>query len=163
MFPVHLSASLHPKLGSYGRTSSLVRTRRPNRRFASFAHCAHDPFPWLQHSFSGVLAASAEVPLSNESRSAGRVSAIAAVLLAVAVLLELMTGHRGRETPSFGAGYAAASNDADVQRAMRASGASPSTVCNKLVDQAISSNEPSTVVRDDFVSGCRHALVNAME
>jgi hypothetical protein len=88
---------------------------------------------------------------------------MSAVLLAVAVLLELMTGHRDRETPSYGAGYAAASNGADVRRAMRAPGASPSTVCNKLVDQAISSNEPSTVVRDDFVSGCRHALVSVME
>ena len=88
---------------------------------------------------------------------------MAAALLAAAAVLELMTGHGGRESSSYGAGYAAASNGANVQKAMRAPGVNPSSFCNKLVDQVISSKEPSTLVRDDFVSGCRHALVNAME
>src|SRR6476620_1869277 len=46
-----VSAPLHPKLGSWSGCGSLVRTRRPNRRFASFARCAQR---WRQVSVEVV-------------------------------------------------------------------------------------------------------------
>jgi hypothetical protein len=93
------------------------------------------------------------------SMSAPRqVAATWAALLALAAIVDLATGHDAPHAPddaSFRAGYAAVSSPVHARTLMALSGTDSSSLCVALLD-----NRP---VSTDFVSGCKHAIANAME
>ena len=104
------------------------------------------------------------VPVDSQPVPAGRrVSKTAAALLVLAVLFQLTIGHTNGDSASYGAGYAAASNGPLVRAVLNGSGGSSSRLCDELVDRVVVKAESGTVVRADFISGCKHAIGDAME
>jgi hypothetical protein len=95
--------------------------------------------------------------------SAGRVSACAAVLLAGAVVVDLLLGHQAPDGPSFSAGYRAAADGPLIRAVMTRPGVTPIAVCNAIADRTFDVHAASEVNRQDFVNGCRSAVSDAME
>ena len=101
--------------------------------------------------------------MDSQRVPAGRVTKTAAALLVLAVTVQLTTGHSDTDSASFGAGYAAASNGPLVRAVVKQSDVSSSRLCDELVDRAVVSADSGNVVRADFISGCKHAIGDAME
>jgi hypothetical protein len=110
-----------------------------------------------------LVSESETVPLFGRYLTACRVGVVAVALLVLLKSLELLGGYGSGDSASYGAGYAAASNGAIVRSAMTSSRSSTSTVCEELLRQALNRINSGNVVRDEFLSGCRHAVADTME
>jgi hypothetical protein len=99
---------------------------------------------------------------SQEVQPRRRVTLIMATLLALIAIVAVMIGDHRRDDRSYDAGYAAASDSGFVRTAMASPGVTSSTLCDALVAGALI-RYSGNLARDGFVTGCRHAVADAME
>lgn len=102
------------------------------------------------------------VPRSRAEVSAGRAGSVCAVLLVLAIGVHVSLGSAPRDDASYEAGYRAASHSTLIRETITAH-ATPSTLCNTMVEHALRADEPPRIVQDDFISGCTRAIAEAME
>lgn len=94
---------------------------------------------------------------------AGRVVVVSAALVVVLVLFEIASGPHPRDDTSFRAGYAAVTDGSAARAAMSTPGMTPSAFCDSLAEITPSQSDSLTIVRVDFLAGCRRAVTDAME
>lgn len=95
--------------------------------------------------------------------SAGRVSAISAVLLMVLAVVETVIGSDVSDDASYRAGFVAASDASFVREAMSRPMVTSTGLCEELLARALSASDASGIVRRDFVNGCAQAIATVME
>jgi hypothetical protein len=91
-----------------------------------------------------------------------QVAATWAVLLALAAVVYVAMGHHRPDDDSYRAGYTAVSNPEHARTLMALAGKSSWSVCDALLDRR-SVASATRLVQADFVSGCTHAIADAME
>jgi len=91
-----------------------------------------------------------------------QVAAIWAVLLALAAVVDVAMGNHRPDEVSYRAGYAAVSNPVQARTLMAVPGVSSRSACDALLDRR-SATGSSRLIQADFVSGCTHAIADAME
>jgi hypothetical protein len=99
--------------------------------------------------------------MSSSART--RAAVTWAALFAFAAIVDLARGHDLSDDDSYLAGYTAVSNPSHARALMALPGTSSGSVCDALLDRVLVSTDASRLIEADFVSGCQHAIADAME
>jgi hypothetical protein len=85
------------------------------------------------------------------------------VLLALAAIGIVAPTSARNESPSYEAGYAAASNPKFVRSEISDGGMTSASFCDELLKRAVTGSQPAGIQRSDFSRGCQHAVHDVME
>lgn len=97
---------------------------------------------------------------------AGRVGVAGAVLVVAAMSVHVAISadvRDVRDDGSYQAGYRAASNPTLIRETVIAAHTTPAALCTTLAEHALTAAPSPPLVRDDFISGCTHAIAETME